>query len=595
MKNLLTFDIECYTNYFLVFFMNIQTGETHEFRQYNDERDHQLFEVYNVLTDPNNTIISFNGNSYDVPLTALFLTNTTNLALKKASDDIINNRVMWWEFERKYDIVLPEFDHIDIIQVAPQTASLKVYGARIGTKKLQELPIHHQTIIMPHQVEVLDKYCHNDNIVTKELYLELEEAIKLRTVMSHEYGIDLRSKSDAQIAEQVIKSEYETKTGNRLQKTSASKSYKYNAPSFVFFQTEQFKDLLNLCQSVDFDISDKGAVLMPKKLNQVIEVANKGYQMGIGGLHSVDTPASYYADDEYEIIDIDVTSYYPNVILNGGFEPAHIGSLFTEIYKDILNRRVKAKQEKDMVVANSLKITINGLFGKFGSRYSVVYSPDLMFHTTVTGQLCLFMLIEQFAIADIPVISANTDGITVKVSKAMRPHLDSLVKWWELSTNLNMEYTFYKSIHFRDVNNYLAVKDDGAKGKGIFAETSLSKSPANEIIYEAAKAYILEGTDVYYTISECSDIAKFLTLKKVTGGANKDGEPLGATVRWYRSTATDTPISKNKLKKDGTPEKVGSSECGMPLMNLPDEFPEDLDIAWYAQEAQQIIEQVKVK
>ena len=67
---------------------------------------------------------------------------------------------------------------------------------------------------MPFQRPLIRNYCDNDNQITAQLYRQLSEAIRLREAMSDQYGLDLRSKSDAQIAEQVIKSEYQKLTGN---------------------------------------------------------------------------------------------------------------------------------------------------------------------------------------------------------------------------------------------------------------------------------------------------------------------------------------------------------------------------------------------
>lgn len=584
----LTFDVECYANYFLAKFMDRDTGKFYSFAMYNDVPDHFKNELAALLRY--NTIYTFNGLNYDMPIVTLYLTGSMNIELKKASDNIIQNRLMPWVFYSRYNLEDPKYDHIDLIQPAFGTASLKVYGARLGSKKLQELPIHHNNIIMPFQTPILDMYCGNDNIVTDDLACDLDEAIELRIRLSEEYGIDLRSKSDAQIAEQVIKSEYQKVTGEKLKKPSAKKSYKYFAPSFVYFATEQLQDLYNTCANVDFNISEKGAVMMPPELNKQISIGDKKYKMGIGGLHSVDKGGSYYSCGDYELYDIDVASYYPFIILNSGFEPKHIGSLFTDIYKKIVYDRLTAKRAGNKVVADSLKIVINGLFGKFGSRYSVVYSPDLMFHTTVTGQLCLFMLIEQFAISSIQVISANTDGITVRVHKSQKEHLDNLVKWWEGATGFEMEYTPYKSIHHRDVNNYIAVMEDGdMKGKGIFASDSIRKNPANSIVRDAVMAYIKDKTSPAETITTCTDVTKFLTVKKVTGGAVKDDVPLGATVRWYRSKDTLTALN---YAKNGN--QVGGSECGMPMMDLPEPgvMPLDLDYYWYDQEVHKVLEQI---
>jgi len=670
----LTCDIECLPNYFLILFRNVDTGKTIKYSMYNDQysRPEILSLVQATLSSA--LIITFNGNSFDLPLIALFLRGAGNLQLKKASNDIIANRLMPWDFERKYGVTVPDhWDHIDLINVAFGTASLKIYMGRLGCKKMQEMPIDHFCFLIPSDVAIIDSYCVNDNEGTAELFFELEEAIVLRETMSKEYGIDLRSKSDAQIAEHVIKSEYLRLKQVKLPKPTSKKSYKYMAPNFVSFQGEQLNRLFDLCASVDFNISKKGAVLMPtngvvcseimlppaihrkridpvlvqsiragnlskkdlkvagitpsiekiiieerkdgassevkgKEVDQtaqfvyreggissVITIADKPYKMGIGGLHSVDTPGSYYTDDEYQLLDIDVASYYPNIILNAGLEPIHIGPIFTTIYRDILQRRMDAKRSGDKTGADSLKIVVNGLFGKFGNRYSAVYSPDLMFHTTITGQLCLFMLIEQFEQWSIQVVSANTDGITLKVKKSLlEDQFQSIVEWWEQWTGFKMECVYYESVHYRDVNNYLAV-DQGSrkvKGKGIFADSGIRKNPAHAIVRDAVFAFVTHGTPPAETIFASTDITLFLEVRKVAGGAVKDGQSLGGTVRWYISNATDTAIN---YAKNGN--QVASSEHAMPMMDLPDDgsMPADLDYHYYIEKAVALMTLMKIR
>jgi hypothetical protein len=58
---------------------------------------------------------------------------------------------------------------------------------------------------------------------------------------------------------------------------------------------------------------------------------------------------------------------------------------------------------------------------------------------------------------------------------------------WERHTGFKMEYTFYKSTHSRDVNNYIAVGiEGGVKAKGIYSEfgsalgSRLSKNPETQ-------------------------------------------------------------------------------------------------------------------
>jgi hypothetical protein len=255
----------------------------------------------------------------------------------------------------------------------------------------------------------------------------------------------------------------------------------------------------------------------------------------------------------------------------------------SEIEKKLLELREEQYYHK--VNSDGLKLSINGSFGKTANRYSRLYAPKMMIRITLTGQLSLLMLIEACELMKIPVVSANTDGIVIKCPRQKIDDLNLLVKKWEKLTNLETEETQYRSLYSRDVNNYIAVKTDGStKAKGVYAPVSLSKNPANEICNEAAAAYVATGKDFVEHIRECRDIRKFLTVRTVTGGAVKDGEELGKAIRWYYSTGTDTAIYYVKNNN-----MVPKSEGAMPLMDLPDEFPEDVDYDWYIAETADIL------
>jgi hypothetical protein len=109
--------------------------------------------------------------------------------------------------------------------------------------------------------------------------------------------------------------------------------------------------------------------------------------MGIGGLHSSEQRQALVSDSDHVLIDRDVTSYYPAIILEGNLSPLHLRErdAFIRVFRSIVQRRVEAKKKGDSVVANALKIVANGSFGKLGSRYSVLYSPHLMIQVTLTG------------------------------------------------------------------------------------------------------------------------------------------------------------------------------------------------------------------
>jgi hypothetical protein len=244
----------------------------------------------------------------------------------------------------------------------------------------------------------------------------------------------------------------------------------------------------------------------------------------------------------------------------------------------------------------TLKICLNGTFGKTSSQYSVLYNPKMMLYTTLTGQLAVLMLIELFERGGIHVISANTDGIVVKYHEDKEPLRKRIVEVWEQVTNLETEETDYRSIHSRDVNSYIAIKTNGdVKTKGFFTlpktdRDRLAKSPQNEVCVMAVIEHLSNGTPVEVTVKACTDLTKFLSLKRVTGGAEKDGDYLGKVVRWYYSTESEGTIN---YVQDG--RRVGRTRGAKPCMDLPEEFPHDIDYAWYIAEADEMLMDIGFK
>ena len=624
--------VECYQNYFMVGVRNIETGRVRAFERFNDV----LFDWQDLARIVGNCrLVTFNGNNYDLPMVFLALSGASNAMLKKASDQIILRNLKSWQFEKQYGLRYPKINHIDLIEVAPGQASLKIYGGRVHTALMQDLPIEPDAFIGDVEREQLVKYNANDLNATVDLYNKLLPQIELREKMSDEYGIDLRSKSDAQIAEAVLKLKIEELTGVKpvRPEVPAGTKFRYQVPEFISYRTQPLREVLNMVRRSDFVVSDTGGIEMPDELaNAKVAIGNSVYRMGIGGLHSSEETVCHLADDETVIKDVDATSFYPSIILNQGLYPKHLGRAFLKVYKEIVDRRISAKHSGDKVTADSLKITINGSFGKLGSKWSTLYSPDLMIQVTITGQLALLMLIEAIEAAGIQVVSGNTDGIVIKCPKSMIDRLNEIIQWWEKTTGFETEETQYLAVYSRDVNNYVALKPDGkVKLKGAYAEPGLQKNPANQICVEAVVAYLKSGTPVEETIMNCDDVTKFVTVRSVTGGALKVEsfvevddwvlvEDRGTKDNvWQSATHPDqTVVRKSRpspvvvtehttylgkairwiydgnngvivYKKNGN--KVPRSEGAMPLMNLPDEFP-DVDYHWYIREAYGILRDI---
>ena len=588
-KSFVVFDIEIFPNYFLAAFKNLKTGKVLTFERYGDV-DFEVDHVRHLMR--NRVTVGFNSRSFDLPILYMALDGAKPALLKEVADNIIENSLKSWQTERMYDVLVPpSIEHVDLIEVAPGQASLKIYGGRLHAPRMQDLPFPPDHVLSESEIKIVRDYCVNDLDTTALLFEKLRQQVDLRINMGQEYGMDLRSKSDAQIAEAVLRSEIEEITGDRPSRPEIppGKVYRYKPPSYIKYDHPALRQMLDEVKSAEFKVGQGGKIIMPDALSKAkIAIGQGVYRMGIGGLHSSEKRAVHIADEDTLLIDRDVASYYPAIILTCGLYPKHLGQPFLDVYREIVDRRLAAKRTGDVVTANSLKIVCNGSFGKLGSSYSILYSRDLMIQTTVTGQLALLLLIERLEAVGVSIVSANTDGIVMKCPSVRQDAMDDVVKGWERDTGFETEATRYRALYSKDVNNYIALKDGGGyKGKGAYADAGLQKNPNNTICVEAAIKRLVDGTPVDETIRACRDIRKFVTIRTVTGGAVWRDEALGKAIRWYYAKGSDDIIA---YAKNGN--KVPRSEGARPVMQLPDKFPADVDHRWYIREAKTILEEI---
>lgn len=609
-------DAECYRNYWLVCFGCIMTARRKHFEFYEG---HPIDRVGIIKILRNFTIVTFNGNTYDVPMIRMALKlGVTNADLKKLSDSIILRNLKPWDAEREFNLPeIPFLDHIDLIEPAPSVqVGLKLYGGRLHSKRLQDLPIEPDTHIDAEMRPRIVEYCYNDLDTTIDLYKHIEPQINLRCEMSDQYGVDVRSKSDAQIAEAVIRHELERIKGEKLYRPELpyDYSFKYEPPSFLRFKTEQMQEAFDVVCNATFKLrhtrakdgdedavsvggvkAKVGGVEMPKEIKGLkIAMGNSIYRMGIGGLHSSEVSIAHYSDADVVIRDADVASYYPAILLNCDLYPDHLGRDFLDVYRSIRERRIAAKRNKDKVTDMTLKIVLNGTFGKLGSKWSFLYSPNLMIQVTMTGQLALLMLIEDLEEAGISVISANTDGIVSKFERDRLEDYSAIVKAWEKRTGFEMEFADYDALYSQSVNSYIAVKaDGGVKQKGLFAfvgskGSPAEKNPASYVCIDAVINYLTKGTPLMETIEWCPDIRRFLNVRRVTGGAVYRGQYLGKVVRWYYARGSKDAIH---YAKNGN--RVAKSEGCKPMMEIVG-LPDDIDYRYYERECHKMLGELGV-
>lgn len=519
------------------------------------------------------TTVGFNSRAFDLPLIYMALDGASNQELMDAATRIIQERIPAWRADQEFGIHIPKIDHIDLFDTNPSVKSgLKALAARRHIKLLKDLPFKPNTPLTREEWLEGRDYCLDGDLeATHSLFVAMQEPIQLREVMRARYDtMDLRSKSDAQVGETIIKTEVERKTGERIKKAVIAEgtAFRYELPEWMSFKTPMMQQVLETIRTTDIVIGKGGKTLLPKSFSEFeIVFDGLGYTLGIGGIHSTEANRSVHSDSQHVLIDADVASQYPSIVLKLGLFPKAMGREFLAVYKSIIDARLEAKRAKDKITDKGLKISINGAYGKLGSAYSTLFAPHLMVAVTLTGQLSLLMLIEEAHLRGIPVVSANTDGVVFKCPRDLwngfvmrdgKPTdrlapspIQDIIEWWEGVTSFNLEFAEYSAIYNQSVNSYMAIKPDGSyKRKGALANhwreelpwggkntdydmirSGLMKNPQMTICADAVLGLILHGIPVEKTIRECRDVREFITVVNATGGATwGNGAPIYETI-----------------------------------------------------------------
>jgi DNA polymerase elongation subunit (family B) len=550
-EDVIIYDIETMQELFLIVCMVPgKAGKSFQVSKWKNQLD-----AFVRYTEANNDVywVGYNNLRFDSQVVEWILRNhdnwheLTNLEIcakiaQKAADVIHDANYDVFPEYREHELSLKQIDLFKIHHYDNKNrmVSLKRLEFEMDLENIEEMPIHHtKTNMTKEEVEMTIDYCYNDVDATYEFYkITLGETdhplykgnnqIELRQDIEAEFGIPCINYSDSKIGDEMIKKYYCSEKGIEY-KELPKKGYfrksidvKNCIAKYVTFDTPQLKDFLKKIKTMQLGLQDD--------FKEHIDFHGNVYSFMKGGLHTENSPKMFEADDEYEIIDWDVSSYYPAIIINNGKFPAHLGKEFLRGYKQMFEKRLElkplAKKDKKIKgIVGALKLAVNSVYGKSSDMQSWIYDRQLTMFTTITGELSLMMLIERYELNGIHVISANTDGVTIRIKKDMIPLMHEINAWWCDITQYELERTDYSKIIFSTVNDYLAIMTNGEiKKKGDFlTDFELHKNKSARIVPIALERYFVDGVPVDETIRNHTNLYDFCLRQKATRSFHYEG------------------------------------------------------------------------
>jgi hypothetical protein len=608
-KTVFVYDIEVFQNIFHCSAINTETKEVHKFEI--SSRKNQLSELIsffkqvnspvswndnyttNCSIDSDKIFCGYNNLHYDNPVINYIieyehvLTEKPVLVITNSifnlSKEITNSGENIEKWKRwKYQVWFDSFDILTMLYSNKLRVGLKEIQVTMQYKNVQEFICDWSKPLPIEDFDSMIDYNINDIESTSALLDRCKKDIDLRLAIEDEYGVKVLSKDGVNIGMKILTHKYLEKTGLTWWDIKDLRSPQAYIP---------LKDVI--LPFIKYDSPILKSVLDEMK-TQVVSPGRKGYEknfvfgglrytVGVGGIHSKNDPEIIIPAEDEMLIDIDVASLYPSMLIEYGFYPKHLGPEFLEVYSQIRSERIEAKHNGDKIKDSTLKLALNGLSGNLQNEHNFCYSPFAVMQIRINGQLLLLMLAEKLVELGCRIVQANTDGLFVLLKKSIYDKVNIVCREWEQLTKLTLEEDRFEAMYQYAINDYIAVKEgyakkkhefrdftavmdpktgdhikygatnakgetyrnmdeirkDYIKTKGMFiTEVLLGKGLSPKIIPEAIIKYFVDGIPVEDTVKGCTDIKKFLMSEKTGKQWHVEymNQEIQRTNRFYAST-----------------------------------------------------------
>ena len=389
-----------------------------------------------------------------------------------------------------------------------------------------------QRYVLPKYIEPMLYYNKNDVFLVCEMARQKPDEIKLRYSITNAFNVDVLCSARANIADKLTTAFYSKMSGlhpsqfekKRTERTRLS----FNKIIFphIKFKTKQLQELLDYMMTVYVYHTNKDDFC------KEITFYGTTYTLACGGIHTKDIPVILKSDDKYIYKHFDYNSYYPSIIVSYNIAPKHLNNkIFVDMVRYFRDTRVKCKHTSDdegyviagvpnKIAAEALKIVINSIYGKFGSELFFLYDRFAQLQVTINGQLMTMTLVEELELNGIHVISANTDGIIIKLPRDKMEVFNDITKRWNETNKMGADSEDYKAYYAKDVNNYFAVwPNEKVDAKGALDPKQylkdLKKGYDMPIVAKAAFEYLYHNVPVMETLHNCTDILDFCKTQNV--------------------------------------------------------------------------------
>ena len=446
-------------------------------------------------------VVGYNIRNFDLPVVMYCCDNTIDnySILKEEVDKYVlsqDNKEVKSKIKRNHKDIY----NINILDLYlcngwdndARRASLKWIACNINSNNIVENTLDlSKTFITEDEQKAFLRYCFNDILETIKIYKYSKDMITMREELFNIYKDKMiktkyiregsmvnpfLSMSNTQLGASIIEIELalrEKKTIKQMNDDYKKNriEVKYSAPvDKILFPKVKDKIYSNkeIYEALSDFVGEHKVLHVNSNISAKYRFKNtiKKYglddtiiQLGKGGAHGLLSEGTFRESDnsDYEIIDFDVSGYYPQIVLNNKIYPINTGEAFIDVYHYLKSER--SKHPKGSTINKAYKESLNAVIGLSNSTFaSKMFDPTFFMRITINGQLLILLLLEDIkSKIDIDLIMFNTDGCTILIRKKDREVLNKIFADFTKEWGYDLEITKYESIIFEHINSYIAI------------------------------------------------------------------------------------------------------------------------------------------
>lgn len=468
--------------------------------------------LLDMFREPNICMLGYNIKGYDLMIANAIYQGFTPEQVKIINDLIVSPNTCQWSTKEHIRLEnfakkrLPNVVYQDLMDDGNRT-SLKERECSLGLNILESSVPFNKEILSNEDIDDILYYCKHDVYSSMVFYEKVCKGYThTKNNLAKRFNIseDISRKcTNAKIVAKILDASprtYDDELRTDMQIPTRVRQYVYdNLPTNIINHITTLSTSLN------------------------VKLYGNDVSFGDGGLHSV-IHENVYAeqDNEYSLINVDVTSYYPSIMIV--YDLLSRACNTTQIFKDIYNERVTIKHKADKTIEEEElldgdKLVMNTTYGACGNKYIELYDPYRRSCVCKLGQLLLAAFANKCYnnVTNLSILQTNTDGVLMYLPRNQVDKLRSLKEEWMSITGLDFEEDIVDKIWQCNVNNYLMVMGNGKiKSKGGWLRTTqyMKGTPRMSpltcfVASKAATDYLLYRKDIVKSIVDNKNIEDF--------------------------------------------------------------------------------------